>query len=219
MSGSVLDDAGAALLREAVEWRLIGLLLAYPRDGWREEVQALARPIADQHLRAAAAAVLEAARAGGYLAALGPGGAVSPREVAYCGWQEPGKVLADLAAFYQAFAYRPRAGEPPDHVAVETDFVAYLRMKAAYARSRGAARDAEVAAEAARVFIADHLAVMAAPLADRLVATGFEGLALAARALRQRVGPPPAAPAASRAGAVGEDCAAGCGWGPDGGGS
>ena len=214
MSGSTLDEGCAALLREAAEWRLIGLLLEYPRDGWREEVQTLARQVADPKLSGASLVVLETESEGAYLAALGPGGAASPREVAYCGWQEPGKVLADLAAFYTAFAYRPRLDEPPDHVAVEAGFVAYLRLKEAYARSRGIPRDGDVAAEAARAFIADHLAVMAAPMADRLGAAGFEGLALAGRMLLHRVGPPPEARAAPLACAGVEDCAGACGWGP-----
>jgi nitrate reductase assembly molybdenum cofactor insertion protein NarJ len=214
MSGIALDDATTALLAEAGEWRLIGLLLEYPRDGWHDEVQAVVRQVGDPDLRGAAAMALEAASEGAYLAALGPGGAVSPREVAYCGWQEPGKLLADLAAFYAAFAYRPHLDEPPDHVAVEAGFVAYLRMKEAYGRSRGALRDADVAAEAARAFIADHLAVMTGPLADRLAAAGFAGLALAARALLRRVGSPPRTQAAGPC-AADADCPGACGSGPD----
>ncbi len=214
MSGGVVDDVTAALLREAGAWRLIGLLLEYPRDDWRDEVQTLARQVADSELGKAAAVTLEAASEGAYLAAMGPGGAASPREVAYCGFQEPGKLLADLAAFYTAFAYRPRLDEPPDHVAVEAGFVAYLRLKEAYARSRGMPRDGEVAAEAARTFIADHLAVMAAPLAGRLEAAGFEGLALAGQALLRRVGPgrspsPQVVPCSADG-----DCAGACGWVP-----
>lgn len=214
MTDAVVNDVASALLGEAEAWRLIGLLLEYPRVAWREEVQTLARQVADPELAGAAAVVLDAGSEGAYLAALGPGGAASPREVAYCGWQEPGKVLADLAAFYTAFAYRPNLDEPPDHVAVEAGFIAYLRLKEAYTRSRGATRDADVAAEAARAFMADHLAGMAAPLADRLAAAGFEGLALAAQALLHRVGPPRETRAAPPQCAASAGCASACGWTP-----
>jgi len=43
---------------------------------------------------------------GHYLALLGPGGPASPREAAYVGLGDPGRTLAELRAFYDAFAYR-----------------------------------------------------------------------------------------------------------------
>lgn len=54
---------------------------------------------------------------------LGPGGLASPREVAYRGMGDPGQILSDILAFHEAFAFRPEAEEPPDHVAVEAGFL------------------------------------------------------------------------------------------------
>jgi hypothetical protein len=185
-----MDDVATALLREAAEWRLIGLLMEHPGRGWRREVRRLGSRVTDPALAGAVRAALDDAGEGRYLAALGPGGAASAREVAYADRADPGKVLADVTAFYRAFAYDPKPPEPPDHVAVETGFIAYLRLKEAYARSRGRASEAEIAAAAAEAFLADHLSALAQPLAERLAAAGNTALALAGQALLVRVGPP-----------------------------
>jgi nitrate reductase assembly molybdenum cofactor insertion protein NarJ len=174
-------------LREAAEWRLIGLLFEYPKQGWREEVAGLAAQVTDPTL-AEAATEAGLRGAGAYLAALGPGGAVSPREGGYAPSQDPGRILADVTAFYEAFQYRPALQEPADHVAVEAGFVGYLKLKEAFARARDAAEEAEVAAQAATAFQMQHLAIMAEPLARRLAGTGPRCVALAAEALRERVG-------------------------------
>jgi nitrate reductase assembly molybdenum cofactor insertion protein NarJ len=176
------------LLREAAEWRLIGLLFEYPREGWRAEIAGLAAQVSDPVL-------IEAAREAGlhdgegaYLAALGPGGVVSPRGAGHLPSQDPGRILADVTAFYEAFQYRPGVQEPADHVAVEAGFVGYLKLKEAFARARAAVEEAEVTAQAATAFRMQHLAVMAEPLARRLADTGPRGVALAAEALLARVG-------------------------------
>lgn len=189
-----------SLLRDAAEWRLLGLLFEYPGAGWREEVGALLAEVADPVLRQAGQQARTSGRAGAYLAVLGPGGIVSPREAGHAPLQDPGRILADIAAFYDAFQYRPRAEEPADHVAVQAGFLGYLKLKEAFARARAAADEAEMAAGAAETFQARHLAVMAEPLARRLAEAGSGGyLALAADALWRRAGSP-AAPAADMPG-------------------
>jgi hypothetical protein len=134
----VLTPAGA--LAEAARWRLIGLLLERPRPGWHAEQRALAAS-ADPVL-AAISQDAERAEEGSYLRVFGPGGSASPREVAHRGWADPGRILSEVAAFYDAFAYRPGTEDPLDHVAVEAGFVGYLRLKQAYARDRGDAEGA-----------------------------------------------------------------------------
>jgi nitrate reductase assembly molybdenum cofactor insertion protein NarJ len=195
------------VLRDAAEWRLLGLLFEYPREGWRDEVGGLLAEVADPVLRQAGLEASTSGRAGAYLALLGPGGTVSPREAGHAPLQDPGRILADIAAFYDAFQYRPRPEEPADHVAVQAGFLGYLKLKEAFARARAAADEAEMAAGAAETFRVRHLAVMAEPLARRLAGTEPGYLALAAEALLRRAGRPPApAGCSAPAEACGRDC-------------
>jgi hypothetical protein len=138
-------------IAEAARWHLLGVLFERPRAR-RTDLRALAGEVPDPALRAAAELV-GAGTEGTYLAALGPGGTCSPREVAYCGLRDPGWVLADVARYYQAFGYLPRAEDPLDHVAVEVGFVAYLQLKAALARERGDEEAAAVTTAAREAFV------------------------------------------------------------------
>jgi len=185
-----MDAKALVLLKEAAEWRLIGLLFECPEDGWREQVTALAAGTTDARLQEAAAACGEAT-AGLYHTTFGPGGPAAVREVSHREGVLPGPTLAELYTLYEAFAYKPAISEPPDHVAVETGFVAYLRFKEAYARLLGDREKEEICANASRTFIDEHLTALAHPLADALAESGITYLALAGEALRSRVGPPP----------------------------
>lgn len=183
------------LLRQATEWRLLALLLSRPGAGWREELCALARESSDPLLRRAAEA--EDAGEGAYHALLGAGGPASPREAAYLGFEDPGRLLADLAARYAAFGFAPRAGEPDDHAAVECDFVSYLFLKEAYALHAGSAGAADLAREARARFLVEHAAVAGRGFAARLPAGAPQYLRAATEALVARlpeVAPRPAAP-------------------------
>ena len=75
-------------------------------------------------------------------------------------------------------------------MAVEADFVGYLRLKEAFARSHGAEEHAAVTAEAAQRVLDEHLSAIAEPLARSLAASNISYLAGTAAALLQRVGPP-----------------------------
>lgn len=206
-------NAEASLITTAAEWRLISLLLQRPRPGWLEEVGALAREVRDERLCAAAAAACDATE-GAYLRLIGPGGAVSPREVASQPFQDPGHLLAQLATTYGAFAFHPRVEDPIDHVAVEADFVGYLFLKEAFASARGDAEAAATTAAARSSFIESHLAILAATLARRLQSAGTSYLLPTAQLLAARVPacqPVPLPPAAGGAldvcGACGIDTA------------
>lgn len=189
--GVAIDDLRLrSLLVEAAAWRLLGLLFERPRGGWWQEVADLRREVDDPDIGAAADAAREEADEGTYLAVLGPGGAVSPREVAYRGMEDPGHLLADIEAFYSAFAFDPQTEEAPDHLAVEAGFLAYLSFKEAYARSRANDEDAEIVAQAAARFREAHLSAFAEPVRDRLEQGGIRYLSLAAAALAPRAGPP-----------------------------
>ncbi len=193
----------APKLIESAEWRLLGLLFERPRPAWREEIAALAREVASEGLKAAAQAA-SAATEGEYLALLGPGGAVSPREVGYRGMEDPGRLLADIGAFHRAFAFHPISEDPVDHVAQEIGLVGYLSLKVAFAEHEGNPEAATTTARARDTFIAAHLGVFAHEFARRLGAAASARsvgyLALAARILATRV--PQSAQAAPRAAAL-----------------
>jgi hypothetical protein len=187
MNRSTTDSARIA---EAAEWRLIGALLERPRAGWHQEIAALAGEVRDSALREAAAMARDASE-GDYLSLLGPGGVVSPREVTYQPFADPGRVLAELAMVYDAFAFRPRVEEPLDHVAVEVAFVGYLVLKEAYAAARGERATAAITAAARGAFIEAHLAASAATFAERLEEVGPSYLLPTARLLAARLPPRP----------------------------
>lgn len=184
-----LSPTAVALLKEAAEWRLISLFFECPGPDWASQVAALAGQVTDERLQAAAAVCAEASP-GLYHSTFGPGGPAAVREVSYHQDLLPGALLSELRGYYDAFAYRPAACEPPDHLAIEAGFVAFLRMKEAYADTEGDAGGREICAEASRSFIADHLNATAHSLADALARSGVEYLTLAAQALRCRVGGP-----------------------------
>jgi len=176
------------LLSEAAEWKLLALLLSCPQGDWRPQVALLAEETSNVPLQQAAQLMAEQASEGLYHTTFGPGGPAAPREVSHREYMIPGASLAELAAYYEAFAVCPATDEPPDHVAVECDFLAYLRVKESYALARDNQEQATVAAEAARSFARDHLANIAQPLFSSLMDSGIEYLRLAAQELLHRVG-------------------------------
>lgn len=159
------------LLAEAAAWRLLSCLLERPRNGWRTDLAALAGEVDDAALAACARRAAEEASEGSYLAVLGPGGPVSPREVAYYPDRDPAVILARLGALYGAFAYRPASEDPPDHIAVELGFAGFVALKRAWAAAHGDEDACAVVTSAAALFRAEHLEPFAAALAERLAAS------------------------------------------------
>jgi nitrate reductase assembly molybdenum cofactor insertion protein NarJ len=199
-----MNEAPRDLLREAADWRLLSLLLECPSEAWREPVAALALEAGDDTLREAASATLAEAAEGVYHSIFGPGGPAPAREASYRGGFQLGYLLANLSAIYEAFGYRPITPEAPDHAAVETGFIAYLKFKQAYAESCGAAAEARMCEEAAERFTREHLRILAGPLAERLESGAPRYLVLAGRVLLERAGPPETAPAFGSPGLAGE---------------
>jgi nitrate reductase assembly molybdenum cofactor insertion protein NarJ len=165
---------------------LLGLLFACPHGNWREQVAALAAEVRDEPLENAARAALEEATESGYYTVFGPGGPGAPREVSHRQSDLTGQYLAEVLACYNAFAYSPPRDEPPDHIATEIDFVAYLTLKQAYAVARNHQAEAAVTSQAIRHFMEDHLVTTATPLTQILDASGSSYLCLAATALAVR---------------------------------
>jgi len=185
--GGGVNPAERVLLQEAAEWRLISLLFECPAGAWRDRLELLSADVPDPALRQAAQAARSEASEGMYHSLFGPGGPVPPREVSYRGGMGAGHLLAGIAAYYQAFAFRPDTMEADDHIAVETGFIAYLKVKEAYALACGNPEHAALASEAAPEFIGNHLSLWIAPLVRALEAAAPPYLAAAGALLQARI--------------------------------
>lgn len=188
---NAVDPRVPALLHEAASWRLLGRLFECPDPSWRADIEALAGEVADAEVSQAARAAVEEATEERYHSVFGPGGPAPPREVSYRDTLELGSVMSSIASFYEAFGYAPRTGEAPDHVAVEAGFMAFLRLKEAYALAEEDDERAALTRRAAERFQAEHVAWIAARLAGLLEHSGIEYLQRASRVLAGRVGSPP----------------------------
>lgn len=188
---ATLEPGVVEVLREAAAWRLLGRLFECPSGAWQDDIAVLDRELGDDHLHAAVEAALTEASEGLYHSVFGPGGPAPPREVTYHDALELGSVMSAVTGCYGAFAYRPATTEPPDHVAVEIGFLAYLRAKQAFSLMAGDTERAQITAEAADRFREGHLALVAGRLARVLATAPASYLAMAGRMLRARVGPPP----------------------------
>lgn len=212
-SENVLGADATKLLNEAAEWHLLSCLFSCPGPAWRDRVAQLSKEICDATLRATAEQAVAEATEGLYHSVFGPGGPAPPREASYDNCIQLGQLLSELAAYYDAFAYRPATEEVLDHVTVEVGFIAYLRLKQAYAMANSEPENVATAAEAAQKFMAEHLSAIAAPLVLALEQLRVQYLADAAAALARRIGPPQHNPgtAAPFTEPHGEGCAHECG--------
>ena len=176
------------LIADAASLRALALAFERPGHAADRERALDVAELSDESVRESVAATREIGE-GTYLAVLGPGGVVSPREAGWRGRVDPAEILADVAAFYEAFAYRPRRTEdPPDHLAVEVGFVAYLRLKEAFALANEDDAAAKLTANACDRFLDLHLRRWAGRLAARLAELGVVEFAPAAQALCARFG-------------------------------
>lgn len=191
MSGAGMPEKAVRHLEKAAEWRLLGLLFEYPGATWRSELEALRPSLAAPELDGLAEAALAQHTEGLYTALFGPAGAVPVREVTYQGGVQFGHLMAELAAFHEAFGYAPRSPEAADHFAVELGFVAFLHLKQACAWAEAEPDRAKLAAEAEEEFLKQHVAVQAEPVWRGLEDYGPDFLVAAARLVVERVGPAP----------------------------
>lgn len=186
-----MDTQVTALLSEAAEWRLLGLLFEYPTEQWRANVTAVIDAVADPELRAIGEAALAQWTDGLHFALFGPAGTVPVREVTYQGGVQLGYLMSELSAYYEAFGYQPRVEEAADHLAVQLGFLSFLKLKQASALSAGQPDQSIIAADAATEFLKTHLALQAEPVLHRLeeFAPGF--LIEAGRRILAHSGPAP----------------------------
>jgi len=156
------DNQIRSWLESAAVWRFLSLLFQLPTSESCAELRRLAEELPpDQRERARElVSIPREAWETEFHRVLGPAGIPacesSYEENALAG---RGPLLADIAGFYEAFAYRPSTApaEVPDHVSVEFGFLAYLAVKIAFALYEDQTDEALVAREAYERFLKDHV--------------------------------------------------------------
>lgn len=161
------DSKTEELVAQAAAWRVASLLLERPRPEWQREIVKLCSEVTDRKLSACAKGADQGTEEV-YHRLFGPGATVSPREVSYCGLEDPGRLMAELTSFYDAFSFQPRREEPIDHISVEAGFVGYLFLKEAYAEMRGDSESAEITKNARERFTDEHVGRCALGMIQRL---------------------------------------------------
>ena len=182
----------SAWLERAANWRMSSLLFSEPHADRAAELTELAALVSDPaRAEAVGLAGDTALRFDDYYRALGPGGCAAT-ESAYdrAAIANRGPLIADVAAFYEAFAYPPRLTSDlaPDHVAVELDFLGFLALKVAFALDQNQQEESIVGRAAYREFLEAHPGFWIDQLLARLESEGHEPFARAARWVSAMVG-------------------------------
>jgi hypothetical protein len=155
------------ILNNAAEWRLIAMLLERPRLHTLPQIGCIAKEILAADLKEIVVLAMNATEEC-YLQYFGPGGLLSPREVAYIGWGDPGKMMSEIGLLYESFSFAPRSEDPSDHIAVEANFISYLYIKEAYALLNQEDENAETAKAVRKKFIEEHFGILLYGLARKL---------------------------------------------------
>lgn len=182
-------------LERAAAWRLLSQIFTYPDAGWAHRLELLCGCLREEKLvplarRAAGEATPEL-----WVRLFGPGRPVRIRSVSWEGGLQPGYLLAELAAFYEAFGYLAPAGSAPDDLSVLLDFAAWLELKLAYAGVRQDREAIEVTARALENFLSRFVSTVAWRVFRQLEGLGPEFLVEAARLAAERSGSEPGAAA------------------------
>lgn len=148
-------------LETAAAWRAASLMFALPTPAVQDELcrlcETMPGDLAVTPRKFAGIAVEDWEEE--YHRVLGAGGCAacesSYEENALAG---RGPVLAGIAGYYQAFSYHPEnpGSETPDHLSIETGFLAYLAMKVAFADQAQRGDEKAVALEAYDKFRDEH---------------------------------------------------------------
>jgi hypothetical protein len=159
-------------LTRAVHWRFGSKLFQEPAETRSEELRSLVWLLPPSQNPSARTLVEEAPERNDlYFSVLGPGG-LAATESAYdpATMANRGPLIAEVSAFYEAFAYPPRLTSDlaPDHVVVELDFLGFLALKVAYALFDGRVSEREIAEQAYMDFRDRHVSFWLEGLRDRL---------------------------------------------------
>ena len=160
------NDKSAGLIHRAALLRLLATGLVYPDAALKQRLlQDIAAMLVDK-AATPALATLERAWAMAdeesltdeYSRLFIGGDAVVLHETTYSGTGRCTE-LADINGFYLAFGFDLREGqhEVADHLGVELEFYSLLLLKQAYALEQGWQDNFEIARDAAKTFLADHL--------------------------------------------------------------
>lgn len=169
------DDVVVVWLERSAAWSFASLALQLPDPARIDEMSSLVPSLAPD-LRPLARAVVAPPFTdweGEFFAVLGPGGnPASESSYERAAIATRGPLLADVAGYYEAFAYRPQLQEVPDHAAVELGFAAFLALKIAFAAHEGRVDESSVAVEACHTFLSAHLDSWLGCFCDALTASG-----------------------------------------------
>lgn len=178
-------------LETATTWRFLSLVFQSPNQRIREEMRALARELPIERRTLALELASHDHHEAEYHRVLGPAG-IPACESSYDDNALAGRgpVLARIAGFYEAFAFKPAEarGEVPDHISVELGFLSYLAVKIAYAIYEQRPEEAEVALSAYDRFLGEHLCYWAPKFHDMLQGTGSQIYVPAASWLSEQAG-------------------------------
>jgi TorA maturation chaperone TorD len=162
-----MTTATASGVAVAARWRLLSLGFTAPDEEIVREVETLAESLGElgeappllEELAEALRATSTDDLAARYQALFGGPVRVSPYEGGY--ELDPirqGREMADVSAFYRAFgadAAGP-AGERPDHVGCELEFLAYLELRSLLAAHEGDETSAAFVDDIVSTFLRDH---------------------------------------------------------------
>jgi len=186
-------------LQRASTYRVLALLFLPPSEANKEELVTLCSELSGEQATELQVLAKEYSKEleGLYHQVLGPTGvcrdAESDFEVNALGGKGP--LLADVAAFYKAFAYEYETlgSFAPDQISVELDYMAWLAFKTAYARHCDRLEDAQTCSIASNKFVKDHLGAWVRSFLARLneasEGTYYEGVAQVALQCLERMEP------------------------------
>ncbi len=164
-------------LSTAAGWRYASLLFQSPTPEAHSDLRALVAELPEEFRPSAqelSAIPLDEWKTE-YHRTLGPGGCPvcesSYDDNALAG---RGPLLAEIAGFYQAFAYRPdsETRETPDHLSVELGFLSYLALKIAFAISEERPEQGQIAEEAYWHFLEVHPLFWLGRVGERIKQSG-----------------------------------------------
>jgi hypothetical protein len=205
-------------MEAAAHWRLLGQVFSYPGSGWAGRIELLIECLREERYAELARAALRGSSPELWMRLFGPAGPVRTRAVAWLGGIQPGYLLAELSAFYEAFGFEPPAGCAPDQLPALLDFAAWLELKLAYACVQRDGERVEVTQRALKTFLERFVAPLAWPVYRQLEGCGYGLFEEAARLAAGQSGPEPErqhpAPEAWPDGAPPEDGSCGAFPGP-----